>query len=46
MWEDYAKEIHQKIGSLEEILKLDALFLQGKEVQYIKEKALEKNMNP
>ena len=43
--EDYAKEIHQKIGSLEEILKLDALFLQGKEVRYIKEKALEKNMN-
>ena len=44
--EDYAKEIHQKIGSLKEILELDALFLQGKEVQYIKEKALEKNMNP
>ena len=38
----FAKEIHEKIGNLDEIKKLDALFLAGENVKYIEEKAKNK----
>ena len=43
--EKFSEEIHKKIGSLKEILELDALFLQGDFSKYIKESALENKMN-
>lgn len=36
---DFAKEIHEKIGELEEVKKLDALFLTGDNSRFIKNKA-------
>ena len=44
--EKFSEEIHKKIGSLKEILELDALFLQGNFSKYIKESALENKMDP
>ena len=43
--EEFSEEIHRKIGSLQEILELDALFLQGNASKYILESALENQMN-
>ena len=43
--EKFSEEIHKKIGSLKEILELDALFLQGNFSRYIKESALENKMD-
>lgn len=44
--EKFSEEIHRKIGSLKEVLKLDALFLQGKDAKYIQEGALKNKVDP
>ena len=43
--EEFSEEIHRKIGSLQELLELDALFLQGNASKYILESAMENQMN-